>query len=389
MIGAGESYLVAFALEKGFSAIQAGLLLPLCQVAGALLPLAFKSALAHGQSLKRFVLHGAIMQVLVWILFVSLSFQPLAPFSTVLMVSLYFFTGYLIGPSWNAWLSQLVKPEDASRFYEVRLRLSQVGMILGLAGAGFLLHYRYAGVEIQNIFAGIFLFSAGVRALSVYYLGQQRDMLSPPSIGFPESIKNILKQRRLRSFFGFLFFFYIFIAISSPFVTPFLLAERKFNYEQFMGIVAALYVSKFLIFPWGAKWIKKHGTRKVLLIGALGVSPLPALWMFIDGFWLSVALQFTSGLFWGLFEMGFSVIFFNHLGIQERIPMLTLYAVFNTIALLIGGLIGAVLLNSTSYELIFCTGSFLRVGLVLLIAWKGATHDWPQETHLQQHRKWK
>lgn len=388
MVGAGEAYLVAFSLEKGFGPIQAGLLLPLCQVMGAFLPLAFTSGLAQGKSLKKFVLQGAGAQVLVLLIFVFLSFQPLAPWSTFLIVSLYFFTGYLIGPSWNGWLSQLVKPQDSSRFFEVRLRLSQVGLLMGLAGAGFFLHYRPVQVEIQQVFAVIFGFSALVRAISVFCLRQQPDSPAPDSFSFLESFKNISKQKRLRSFFGFLFFFYIVIAVSSPFVNPFLLKELKLNYEQYMGAIAALYLAKFLIFPWGAKWIAKYGTRKVLLVGALGISPLPALWVLVSGFWGSFALQFASGLFWGLFEMGFSVIFFNHLTTRERIPVLTLYALFNTIALFVGGLMGALLLKSTGYDEIFTLGSFLRVGLVLLVAWKGSTQDWPQEKHFEQHRKW-
>jgi MFS family permease len=82
------------------------------------------------------------------------------------------------------------------------------------------------------------------------------------------------------------------------------------------------------------------------------------------------SLQFVSGIFWAFFEMGFSVIFFKHLEKREKIAILSLYNFFNALAVAVGGLFGAWLIQfggETSYYRAFFGGAVLRILLVLIV----------------------
>lgn len=380
MIGAGETYFVAFAYENKISPVLAGLLLPIAMILGALMSIFFVKKLESLKSVKRVVVGGVVLQ--------ALSFLPLCFFSADIGilyfgVTAYYFFGFLAGPAWNLWVSLLVSRKVASHFFSRRMRFSQTGLLIGLIVSGFFLQHKWGGFSRAQVFIVLFVVSTLARLISAWTLARLPAIESPVSLTLSEALGRVLGQKNYRSFFGFLFIFYTAIAISSPFVNPFFLSDLKLNYDLYMEVLAALFIGKFLVLPWGAGWIEKFGVRKVMLIGALGISPLPILWVWIRDFEGAFLLQMISGCFWALFEMGFTILFFHHLKHEEKIPLLSLYNLFNALAMAIGGAIGGLVLqygaaSTQAYEQIFVFGSILRVIIVGGVWGLGYYLHWPE-----------
>jgi MFS family permease len=384
MVGVGETYFVAAALEVGVSPISSGLLLPVSMVLGAFLSSMLLPKLEKLPSLKNLVVTSVFAQALCFIPIGLLVFNEVrSEAGFLLAVTLYHFFGFLQVPVWNLWFSLLVPEKEISTFFAYRLRVSQGGLLLGLVFGGLFLHDLWGGYSRIEVFAVLFGIAMFGRLISAAALSVVASVQPIVSLDLKNSLKSFFSNASYRSFFGFLFFFYLVVAISSPFVGPFFLLKLNFSYNEYMGTLAGLFVGKFLVLPWGVHLIRRLGVSRVILIGALGVSPLPFLWIWVQSFEGAVLVQSISGAFWALFEIGFSILFFSHLSKKEKIPLLNLYNSFNALAMTTGGLLGAWLLEwrsqpDLSYDLIFGWGAGLRLILVLGIILSGIHRYWPQ-----------
>jgi predicted MFS family arabinose efflux permease len=372
MVGVGESYFAAFTLAKKFGEVSAGLIITLPLVIGSFLAIYLNSQLRRRQSYKSWVSLSVLLQACCFLPLILLSEMKSFPVELLFVaVSLYFALGFVAGPAWNYWMATLVPSDQASQFFAQRLRVSQMGQFLGLIIGGQLLHFQ------TEAFDFLFVLALCARLISWWNLKKQPELLIENNLPI-HSVWSVLKkffERNLfRHFFLFLFIFYVVIYISSPFVNPFFLAELKFSYEQFMFALLALLVGKILLLPLAPKLIERWGVKKIFFIGALGISPLPAVWAFAKSYEAALWLQTISGMFWALFEVGFSVIFFNHLKPQDKIAVLSIHNFFNSLAILFGSLIGAYLLMrfqtyTQGYNVIFVLGAGLRVVVVLFFIW--------------------
>lgn len=381
MVGIGESYFAAFALSKGFSEVSAGLLTTLPLVLGAFVPLAFVHWVSLVRSLKKWVVWSAGFQAVSLLGLVLASMLPEPPLVLVFsLATLYFAGGFMVAPAWNFWMGSLIEGSEVSSFFAQRLRLTQLGLFLGLLFGGVLLHHPpefMKNVSVMPVFGVLFILAFVFRLASMISLIAQKDsseMTYPESFNLSQSVKLLLSRSGALSFFVFLFVFYMVIFVTSPFVNPFFLVELKFDYQKYMIALVALMVGKAMSLPWGARWIQRFGTKRIFLIGALGISPLPALWAFERSFEFALLLQWVSGIFWALFELSFSVIFFSHLKAKEKIPFLSLHQFFNSAAILCGSLIGAYILHTMpdrtmGYGRMFIFGSCLRLTVVGFFIW--------------------
>jgi MFS family permease len=189
------------------------------------------------------------------------------------------------------------------------------------------------------------------------------------------TVKNFWYNKSYRDFFSYIFIFYVCVYISAPFVSPFFLAQLKLSYFEYMAALAAIFIAKILILPLAPGLIERFGIKKVFLIGAIGVSPLPAIWAIYREFWFILILQAVSGAFWALFEVILTMVFFQQIKSHEKIPVLTFFNLFNATALIVGSSIGGRILqiyaeSMQGYFVIFVFGSCLRVLACLWFAAK-------------------
>jgi hypothetical protein len=105
-------------------------------------------------------------------------------------------------------------------------------------------------------------------------------------------------------------------------------------------------------------------------LAALGLSPLPAFFIWNQSFLWIQFIQVLSGASWAIFEVALALVFFGQVKQEHKIPTLTLFNFFNASSILLGSLVGGGLLRSfgenlEGYWALFSVGAGARVALVI------------------------
>ncbi|MBS1972692.1 MAG: MFS transporter [Bdellovibrionales bacterium] len=371
MVGAGESYLPAYSLSIGMGEAFAGILASLPLVSGALLQLVTPRLLHKVHSHKYWVVLSTALQ--------ATAFLPLIYFSATrapnfwimfFILTLYWGAGFSAGSAWNFWMGQLVPENRSSKFFSVRNRIQQFGILFGIVGGGVALHNKVSLGPFTSVFTMLFVFAFICRLTSSLVLSrkmyQSEWVLKDQVHRLRDSWKVFWSGKHKKRFFAYLVPYQIAVYVSSPFVTPYMLAQMKMNYGQYMGAIAALMVGKIISLSIMQSLKGNFDGFKVMIAGLLLVSPLPALWAVSESYYYVVALQIMSGMGWACFENGLSLVFFKDLRQDEKVPVITIYNLLNSLAIIIGTFFGARVLSAfgaekTVYWSLFAGGALLRV----------------------------
>lgn len=377
MVGAGESYFVAYALSTGIGEVDAGILSTLPLVIGSIFQLISLKGIAHLQSHKTWVVLAVMLQAFTFLPLILLANYGHPGFWTLLLIfSVYWGASFAAGPAWNYWMGLLVSEKHSHSYFARRAQLSQIGILIGIVFGGMALHYQK---QLENpfsihIFTFIFLFAFVCRFLSAMILNSKlylKDWSKEMhNASLMHSIKTFIQNNERGEFFKYLIPFQVVLFLTSPYVTPYLLAQKNFEYGDYMITIAALFVGKIVSTLWVQFKKNKYDGLQVFAFGALSVSPLPAFWSIIDSTMASYLLQFISGLGWGFFEIGLALIFYKDLSQKEKVNILTIYNFMNSVSMIIGGYFGAKILwyfdkTISSYHFLFILGSVLRVLIVI------------------------
>lgn len=370
MVGAGETYLPAYALSIGMGEIFAGVLSTLPIVSGAFLQLITPRGLQRVQSHKHWVVASTTLQALTFIPLIYFSATRAPNFWMLFFIlTLYWGSGFAAGPAWNYWMGRLVQVEEGNRYFSKRARVSQLGILLGLIGGGVALHNKVELGPFSSVFTMLFVFACGCRLVSSFILSSQYfDPLwnkAEDRLGLRASWKVFWANTPKRKFFFYLAPFQAAVFVSSPFVTPYMLAQVKMDYGTYMSAIGILFVGKILALSLIDKYRGNTSGFSLLVFGAGAIVPLPAMWAFSSAPTFIFALQFVSGLAWACVEVGLSLIFFKDLKQEEKVPVLTVYNLLNSLAIIAGTYIGGKLLwyfgeKVTSYYAVFIMGSVAR-----------------------------
>lgn len=370
VIGAGETYLPAYSLSIGMGEVFAGVLASLPLVSGAILQLITPRGLQRVQSHKHWVVAVSSLQ--------ALTFLPLIYFSATnapnfwmlfLILTLYWGSGFSAGLAWNYWMGRLVNVEEGNKFFSKRARITQLGVLIGLVGGGVALHNKVEIGPFTSVFTLLFIFACGARLLSSWILSRQH--FDPQwrkectKLGFRASWAVFWRNKEKRSFFFKLAPFQAAVFISSPFVTPYMLAQIKMDYSQFMIATGLLFVGKALTTMFLEKYKSSVSGMSIFVFGAATISPLPLLWSLSNSVEFIYALQLISGLLWAFVEVGLALIFFKDLKQEEKVPVLTVYNLLNSVAIILGTYAGGKLLwyfgeKLSSYHILFAVAGVAR-----------------------------
>ena len=123
-------------------------------------------------------------------------------------------------------------------------------------------------------------------------------------------------------------------------------------------------------------------------IGGLTIVPLSGCWLASDLFsgiaWTIggveisaqilciAAIQFISGITWAAYELAMALLFLHGIPRQQRTSLLTLYHFGNSVAMVLGGLIGLAVLRLLgeghgTYMTLFLLSSVMRLAMVPLL----------------------
>jgi MFS family permease len=371
MVGAGESYLPAYALSIGMGEVFAGILASLPLVSGAVLQLFTPRLLHKVHSHKYWVVLSTLLQAMAFLPLIYFSLTRAPNFWVLFFIlTLYWGAGFSAGSAWTFWMGHLVPENKSSKYFSFRARIQQVGIILGIVGGGVALHNKVEIGPFSSVFTLLFIFAFVCRLTSTLVLSKKMYrsewVLQDQVHRLRDSWSLFWQGQHKKKFFTYLVPFQMAIYMSAPFVTPYMLAQMKMNYGQYMVAIAALMFGKIISLSFMQRAKSNFDGFKIMMVGLVVISPLPAMWALSEAFYFVVALQILSGMGWACFEVGLSLVFFQDLRPDEKVPVLTIYNLLNSVAIIVGTFLGAKLLSllgeaKSSYWILFAVGSALRI----------------------------
>ena len=366
VVGLVETYFAAFALFRGVSAIEAGILVSAPLVLAGLLQLLLLKKIKK-VSVSRWVPMAALIQLFALLILAFCSLAQPMPFFVILLVvySIYWLGHFATQPAWNRWLFELVTLEQSQHYFSLRTRISQVGIVLGLILGGYVLNLNILNLDIKYLFLGLFIFSSFLKFISYRLFKLHPSTQSEINFDFTHA-KNLFAK--YKSFIKSYSLFNFSVYLSAPYVVSYLLVTRHLTYEQFMWVMAGLFLGKIGMTFMLARQKENISPFKLLFWGGLLAAPLPALWPFCNEVWMLFILHFISGLAWASWEVGFSLSFFKNLHIKEKIEMISIFNLIAITTQIAGTLLAAFILKFLifeNYNLLFIISGFIRLGCIL------------------------
>ena len=375
MIGVGETYLPAFVLAIGMGEVFAALIATVPQLIGSLIQLISPAAIRTLGSHQRWVVLCAGLQALCFgPLILAAWFGSISPMAVLLIASVYWATSLGGGPAWNTWQGTIVPRHIRPKYFAKRAKLCQVMTLAGFLIGGFALQGGQAGGREVQIFAALFAAAMLCRIVSTACLALQSEPFPiPRDMRFLSMGEQW--QRFSRGSSGRLLVFAVAmqvgVFIAGPFFVPYMLKELNFQYHQYAVLIGVSFLAKFVTLPWWGQVAHRMGAQRLLWIGGLGLTPLAGGWVISDNYYWLLVLQVMAGAAWAAYELALVLLIFETIPESERTSLLTLYNVANSLALAIGAVIGAAILNglgisATSYLWVFGASTVFR-GLTLFL----------------------
>jgi MFS family permease len=376
MVGVGETYFPAFVLALGIGEIAAGLVASIPILAGAILQLVSPAGVAWLGSNRRWVITCVSLQAASFLPLVTAAVWGNMPAIGVFAaVSLYWGAGLGAGPAWNTWMETVVPFRVRAPFFAMRTRLGQAGTLLGFLAGGAALQYGKHSGQVLAAFAAIFAAAGLCRSFSARFLcrqtephavkGRQQNVTMAELVG---RIKAGSSERLLLYFLAV----QVAVQISGPYFSPFMLGQLKISYLDYVGLLATSFIAKIVMLPAFGNFANRFGVRRLLWIGGIGIMPCSGMWLYAQGYWQLVAIQFFAGAVWAAYELAMFLMFFEAAPRDERTSILTIFNLANAVALVIGALIGGSILkvlggSHEAYLVLFAVSSFARAGTLVFL----------------------
>lgn len=377
MVGFGETYLPAFALAIGLGELSAGLVASLPLAAGGIMQMISPQVVRWLGSHKKWVVLCATLQALTFLPLMWAAWCKTISLPWMLAIAaVYWATGLSAGPAWNTWIGTVVPRSIRSRFFAFRTRASQMLVFGGVVLGGLTLRWAASEEIVLTAFLTLFALACCCRLISAYFLGRQSEPVPMPADMRLVPWRELLAE--LREGNGGRLLVYLVavqaaVQTSGPYFTPFMLKKLEFDYGQFVALIAVAFLSKILALSAWGQFAHMHGARKLLWIGAIGITPLSASWVISRQFEWLLLLQAMGGVTWAAYELAFFLMFFDSIPERDRTSLLTLYNLLNTLAWVGGSLLGGTVLylldaSYGAYLIVFVMSGIGRCLALLLLA---------------------
>jgi hypothetical protein len=373
MVGAGETYVPAFALALGFGPVAAALVTTLPMFLGSLPQLAAPFGVVHAQSYRRWVVTCARLQAACFFPLVASALgAPLGVVGLFAVMSAYWGFSLATGPAWNAWVETLVPQEIRARFFAARTRWANLALFGSLLIASLVLYGALGTPRALPLFAGLFAIAAGARFLSANALARQSEHpglaqghtpLSP--LATLRLLRGRPEARLLLAMLGLTLGTYL----AAPFFTPYMLGPIGLDYTEFTIVTATVFLARIAVLQLLGRFASRIGVSRILAWSSLAIAPLPALWLVSHELWWLLLAQVLSGVAWGAYEYATLLTFFERIDARSRASVLSLYNAANAGAMTLGTLLGAVAFggfagSAGNYTLVMAVSAVARFAAV-------------------------
>lgn len=376
-MGLGETYLAAFALAMGMGEWTAGLVGSVPMLAGGMMQLVSPWVIRRLRSHKWWVVACCAVQAAAFFpLAIAALTVRLTAVELLTLASLYWGAGLAAGPAWNTWIGTVVPKRLRASFFSARTRASQAAVFLGFLAAGIALQVADVYGTVLVTYAAIFCIAGMLRLVSAWFLIQQSEPQPVPLHGDRvrwRLLGSLLRDHRGGRLLVYLIVVQCSLQIAGPYFTPFMFEKLSLAYSQFVCLIAAAFLSKVLVLPAWGRVAQRIGAWRLLWVGGMAITPLSAAWLLSQSFYWLLVVQIGSGMAWAAYELAFFLLFFESIDEQDRVPLLTIYNLLNSLAWIIGAAIGGSILWALDFQfhaylLVFALSSLGRGAALVLLA---------------------
>lgn len=371
MVGLGETYIAAYMIAKGYSAVAASLISTIPLLFGGLFQLLTPIFIHKVGSYKKWVIRSSSLQGLSLIVLATTAYFDVSVYWVFAIVSMYWAGGMSTGPAWNSWMTELVPSNIQVQYFSMRSMISSGFVLAGIISGGFLLHFYQNSEELLGMFFNLFLVAGMCRLISSYFLNMQTETEVSRKTIQSQSLSNVFKTTygsNQKNLLLFIFIFLFAVHFSSCFFNPFMLKELNLSFMSYMSLLAVSFVAKMFSQFCCHKLVNKLTLDRVFLISTLGIVPLPLVWIFDQNIYYLGAMQFISGFMWGLYEVCIFLILFSTVTAEKRTATLSVYNLLQTTGMVLGSTLGAVLFHNSSHQAytnVFLVSTFLRFAAIM------------------------
>ncbi|MEZ4225121.1 MAG: MFS transporter [Polyangiaceae bacterium] len=349
MLGAGEAYLIPFAVMVGVQHFWIGILASAPLLLGGIAQIFTAGLLDRAKSRRSLAVVPAALQGVAYLPLAALALASpeQATLPLLALAALYHTAAGVVVPAWNSWIAELVPPQRRGEFFGRRNRVRtavEFGSVF-LAGGGLALA-RHLGAEGSG-FAIVFVVAALARLLSAREIHSMHEPpYHPPATDQTFTFRAFLWRSPRGNFGRFTLYVAVFLGathVASPFFTPFMLEDLGFGYVEFTLCSAAFIAAQAAMMQSWGRVGDRFGNRRILALTGLTLPVVPMLWLFASNVWFVIALQVIAGLLWSGFHLSVANFLFDAVTPQKRARCVAYYNATTSAGLFLGASCGGLL----------------------------------------------
>ena len=349
--GAGEQYIVPYALALNANNAQIGYLSSFVGIIGASSQL-IGSKLMYKYSRKKLLVIFVTLQASMWFVLMALGIlffkgiltSLIAVTLLILFYSIYAIFGALVGPSWFSLMGDLTNEKERGIYFSKRNKINGVvAMIVALLASFFLDYMESLGWVILG-FVTLFTIAAFGRFVSAWYFTKhyypRTNFLKENYFSFSQFIKKA-PGNNFGKFAIFIGLINLFTNFAGPFFAVYMLNELHFSYIWFtiVNISGTLFTIMFI--PVWGRLGDKYGNRYLLKVTSFLIPLPPFLWL-ISGnpLFLIFVPQLVAGLGWSGFNLASSNFIYDAVTPERRGIVVSYYTMISGLAVFFGAIAG-------------------------------------------------
>jgi len=366
MVALAESFALFYAVKKGLTPTQVGLISTVPMMFGALgnwlVP-----QIVSDRWLKTGVVSTVVVQIFGVILLV-VSTQKENHFAWCFAAMSFYWLGQMTAaPLWMDWISGWLPPQRFGRFIVRRNSFLALVTLTMLWLGAYAVHSVDFKADETQIFLWVFSLGLIARCISLVLLALQD---SPPRIPH-EARRPLVRADRwpiwgVVAVVGFAALFKLVANVASPYFLPYMVEQLHFSVFDVSVINGMSFLGLALLMTSYGEAMKSFQPLMGLQVAMFMAAANCLLWLlFSDVFLLSV-LQLFAGLYWAGFDLACVLI------LQSQFPgkfrqVLGVHLGLSSVATIAGSLWGSALKNQgVEYMDLFALSAWLRLGLALL-----------------------
>ncbi|MFA5105408.1 MAG: MFS transporter [Candidatus Micrarchaeia archaeon] len=391
MTGLGDNFLSAAAVLGGAVEFQIGLLAAVPNLAGSIFQFIASPLLRKIGSRRTLVVAGVGLQAITWLIIAAIMFYPgELPFWALLAAySLGFGLNLMINPAWSSWIADLVPESERARFFADRNRYVNLALFTATFLGGIFLRDIDLGFGQKAAFAIIFFIAFMARAFGMYFLSKTSEPEFKPALMHEVGLRHLFLLPSYKNELSVILFLSVMnfsAQIASPFFTPYMILDLKFDLGMVGAVTAIAIIMRTVTLRYWGKMIDAYGNRTVLVGCAIGASLVPAIWLMSNDFVHILVFNAFSGFVWGGFELASFNFLLASVSRELRASFMSKYNMFNGVMYAAGSFAGAILVSSlnggiywglSAIPAIFMISTAMRLGTVAVFGARLPKKDLP------------